>query len=466
MYASTAPGASSPRNDDGNSDKGVFISTEAQKALEADLYERSERIVPVWLCDESDRREDGIELKEQSKWREYAEHDIYPLFHYKQREPTSGGDEKYRWNDYYKANAAFADKICATYREGDIVVVHDFYLMLVPRMVRQRLPHARTVFILQTPFPTSEFVRCLHRRQELLEGMLGADVVVFQAHIYAEHFTNSCARILHASTTTGGSDADTIIIKTDKDGGGGGRSVQLAHIPTGTHIDHILERAFTPGVDEQCRLMNQTFAGKKVILGHDPMNSLSGLDKKLQAFARFLQDWPVWREKVVLLQMIAPPTLEVDGGTEEADFAARVNVLVSSINSRFGSLGHTPVQLSPLSPVQDEYFALLRQSDLALVTSVREGISTTALEFTICQRDRHGTLILSEFSGTASALDRAVVINPWHTSTVADEIHDALTASNAQKGARNEALLEQVQDMSVERWASKLFDRIEAISRE
>ncbi|KAJ6780085.1 hypothetical protein PWT90_01014 [Aphanocladium album] len=446
---SIAPDGHAKENDQSNIDKVVLISAEEQKGLETELYESRERIIPVWLYSDSGDQQDGIELRNQSKWREYAEHDLYPLFHYKQREPTGGGDERLRWNDYHKANAAFADRICETYKSGDVILVHDYYLMLVPRMVRQRLPDARIAFIFQTPFPTSEFVRCLHRRQDLLEGVLGADVAVFQAHIYAEHFANSCARILQTQNRS-----DQILH--------GGKRTQLTHIPTGINIQNVLQRAFNPAVDKACRRVQDTFAGKKIILGHDPMNSLSGLDKKLRAYERFLQDHPEWREKAVLVQMTSPAMLEA-GGHEEAEFASRVNTLVGSINSRHGSLSHTPVQLSPLPPQQDEYFALLRQSDVALITSVREGISTTALEYAICQRDRRGTLILSEFSGTAGALSRAVVINPWDVSAVAEEIYRALTAGEDEKAARHAALLRQVQDMGVERWARKLFGALDHI---
>lgn len=415
------------------------------------MYESRERIIPVWLCTDTERKENGIELKNQSRWREYAEHDLYPLFHYKQREPTGGGDERLRWNDYHKANAAFADNICKNYKPGDIILVHDYYLMLVPQMVRERLPNACIAFILQTPFPTSEFVRCLHRRQELLQGVLGADVVVFQAQLYVEHFANSCARILQTQGRP-----DQILHS--------GRTIQLAHIPTGINIQHISQLAFNPAVDRAYEVLQETFSGKKIILGHDPMNSLSGLDKKLQAYERFLHDHPEWQDRAVLVQLTSPATLEA-GGTEEAEFASRVNLLVATINSRYGSLGHTPVQLSPLPPQQDEYFALLRRSDVALTTSVREGISTTALEYAICQRDRCGTLILSEFSGTAGALSTAVVINPWDVSAVADEIYTALTATEEDKAARHEALFRQVQDMDVERWARRLFGMLDRLPK-
>ncbi|EGX88105.1 trehalose-phosphatase [Cordyceps militaris CM01] len=446
---SIAPGGHAEEKDDSSLDGAVIVTTEEQKRLETDLYQSRERIVPVWLYLNTEWKEDGIELKNQSRWREYAEHDLYPLFHYKQREPTGGGDERLRWNDYHQANEAFADKICATYKPGDVVLVHDFYLMLVPRMVRQRLPSARIALILQTPFPTSEFARCLHRRQELLEGVLGADVVVFQASLYAEHFANSCARILE---TQGGPEQ---IIHD-------GRCTQLVHIPTGINIQHISQHAFNPTVDDLCKEVQDSFSGKKIILGHDPMNSLSGLDKKLQAYERFLHNHPEWQDKVVLVQLTSPALLEV-GGTEEADFASRVNLLVGAINARYGSLGHTPVQLSPLPPQQDAYLALLRQSDVALITSVRQGISTTALEYAVCQRDARGTLVLSEFSGTAGALSAAVVINPWDVAAVADEIHKALTATREDKVVSHAALFRQVQDMAVERWARKLFGVLESI---
>jgi trehalose 6-phosphate synthase/phosphatase len=427
----------------------VFISHKDCQSLEEELYADNGKTVPVWLFRENQCTDDGIMLKDQSVWRKYAEHDLFPLFHYKQRDPTSGGGEDIRWKDYYTVNQAFADKICDNYKPGDTVLVHDYYLMLVPDMVRRRLPNAKVAFILQTPFPSSEFVRCLHRRKELLEGILGADVVAFQAEIYSHHFANSCARILNVPTT-------------DEQVEANGRRVRLMHLPTGIDIRKVSERAFTPSVDRKCEDLAQSFGGKKIILGHDPMHSLSGLDKKLQAYGRFLHDNPDWREKVVLVQVTSQGMLEVDG-TEESDFSANVSVLVSSINAKYGSLDHTPIQLAPPSQNQDEYFALLRHSDMALITSVREGISTTALEYAICQRDRHGMLIVSEFSGTASAVDEAILINPWDTAAVARQIYNALTASCERRKSSNDALFKQVQELGVDIWAKKLLGEMDAV---
>ena len=427
----------------------VFISNKDSQSLENKLYKDGGRTVPVWLFRDEQCTDDGIMLKDQSVWRKYAEHDLFPLFHYKQREPTGGGEEDIRWKDYYTVNLAFADKICETYRNGDTVLVHDYYLMLVPGMVRQRLPNVKIAFLLQTPFPSSEFIRCLHRRKEILEGILGADLVVFQADIYSQHFANSCARILNLPANYEQVEAN-------------GRRVQLMHLPTGVDIPKILKRAFTPSVDQECEELAQSFSGKKVILGHDPMHSLSGLDKKLQAYEKFLHDNPDWREKVVLVQVTSPGMLEVDG-TDESDFSANVSVLVSSINTKYGSLNHTPIQLSPQPQNQDEYFALLRHSDMALITSVREGISTTALEYAICQREKHGMLILSEFSGAAAALDEAILINPWNTSAVAREIYNALTASCEKRRSSNDAVFNEVQGLGVDIWAKKLLGKMNEV---
>ncbi|OAA58146.1 trehalose-phosphatase [Cordyceps fumosorosea ARSEF 2679] len=451
---SIAPDGHAQNNDDPNPDRVVFVSTEEQEQLETDLRQGREHIIPVWLCAATGRKENGIELQNQSRWRRYAEHDLYPLFHYKQREPTGGGDERARWNDYHFVSEAFANKICAVYKPGDTILVHDFYLMLLPGMLRQRLPSARIAFLLQTPFPTSEFVRCLPHRRELLEGVLGADLVAFQAPLYAEHFANSCARILQAR----GSGPEQVLYR--------GQRTQLAHIPTGFDIQQITQRAFHPDVDKLCEEVRDSFSGKRIILGHDPVSSLSGLDKKLLAYDRFLRDHPEWRGRVVLVQLTSPAAL-ADAGAEEADFAARISLLVGDVNARHGSLGHTPVQLSPLPPRRDEYLALLRRSDVALVTSVRQGISTTALEYAACQRDDAcGTLVLSELSGTAAgALGAAVVINPWDVATVADAIYDALTATREDRAARHEALRGQVQDMSVESWAAKLFGMLDRIPK-
>ena len=401
----------------------------------------------MWLYDEDESTGEGIHLKDQTRWRRYAEHDLYTLFHYKQHEPSDGRKERVQWVDYYRMNQKFANRIFEIYKPGDIVVVHDYYLMLLPSMLRQRIPNMYISFYLHSPFPSSEFLRCLPRRKEVLEGVLGANLIGFQSYSYSRHFLSCCTRILGFPSDTLGIDAY-------------GTRVQVGVFPIGIDAGKVEASAWVDSVTEKYNTLKNMYAGKKIIVGRDRLDSVRGVAQKLQAFERFLELYPEWREKVVLVQVSTPTIVEYEREDPENKIASRVNELVMKINGQYGSLGFSPVQHYPQYLDQDEYFALLRAGDIGLITSVRDGMNTTSLEYIMCQKDGHGPLILSEFSGTAGSLSDAIHINPWDLTDVADKIHNALTMSDERRMAMQNSLYHHVTTHNVQSWISRFIRKV------
>jgi trehalose 6-phosphate synthase/phosphatase len=427
---------------------GLWLPKEDQTKLEYALsHSKTIRTVPVWLSDEADDSEDGILLKDQSRWRRYAHHDLYTLFHYKQHEPADGRKERIQWADYYRMNQKFAKKIIEIYKPGDIVIVHDFYLMLLPSMLRQRNSNMYISFFLHSPFPSSEFLRCLPRRKEVLEGVLGANLVGFQSYSYSRHFLSCCTRILGFPSDTLGIDAY-------------GTRVQVGVFPIGIDAGKVETRAWADSVNEKYNALKKMYAGKKIIVGRDRLDSVRGVAQKLQAFERFLEMYPEWREKVVLIQVTSPTSNEAERDDDESKIATRVNELVMKINGEFGSLGFSPVQHYPQYLNQDEYFALLRAADIGLITSVRDGMNTTSLEYIVCQKQGNGPLILSEFSGTAGSLGDAIHINPWDLTGVAEKINSALTMSDKERSMMQTHLYKHVTTYNVQTWINKFIRKI------
>ncbi|RAL58878.1 hypothetical protein DID88_009298 [Monilinia fructigena] len=350
--------------------EGLFITSEDRQRLERQLaHEKHGKIVPVWLCDDADSSEDGsICLKDQSRWRRFAEHELYTLFHYKQHEPTNGRQERQSWTDYYRMNQKFADRILEIYKPGDIVMIHDYHLLLLPSMLRQRVPHMSIVFYLHIPFPSSEFLRCLPRRKELLEGVLSSNLVGLQAFSYTRHFNSCCTRILGFPSTSAGVEAY-------------GARCDVAAFPIGIDARHVEKLAFgDPAIDEKVAALKELYAGKKIIVGRDRLDSVRGVAQKLMAFERFLENYPEWREKVVLVQVTSPTSVEEEREDSGNKIAANVAELVARINGLYGSLSFSPVQHYPQYLSQEEYLALLRVADVGLITSVRDGMNTTSLD--------------------------------------------------------------------------------------
>jgi trehalose 6-phosphate synthase/phosphatase len=345
-------------------------------------------------------------------------------------------------------NTMFADRIMEIYKPGDIVVVHDHQLMLLPSLLRQRIPSIYVGFFLHIPFPSSEIYRCLTQRKELLEGVLGSNMVGFQSFSYSRHFSSCCTRVLGFESSSVGVDAY-------------GAHVALDTFPIGINAQSIYNSAFeNPVVDEKMAGILKMYAGKKIIIGRDRMNAIRGVAQKLQAFELFLEHHPEWRDKVVLIQITSTSDRNPEQEAADKKYVNKIGQLVSRINGLYGSLSHAPVQHYPQYLAKEEYLALMRVADLGLITSVRDGMNTTSLEYVVCQRDKHSPLILSEFSGTAGSLSDAIHVNPWDLHTVAESINKALLLPEDEKKRQHEKLYSHVTEHDIRDWTDKLIDRL------
>lgn len=428
---------------------GLWISKDEQSSLERQLaHDKYCKTVPVWLSDDNQAGDGSLCLKDQARWRRYAEHELYTLFHYKQHEPTDGRRETTSWADYYRMNEKFALRILELYKPGDIVLIHDYHLLLLPSMLRQRIPHIYIGFFLHIPFPSSEFLRCLPRRNEVLEGVLGANLIGFQSYSYSRHFVSCCTRILGFPSDIAGVDAY-------------GAKVTVGVFPIGIDAQHVQRLAFeNPVIDEKVIALKALYEGKKIIVGRDRLDSVRGVAQKLMAFERFLETYPEWRNKVVLIQVTSPTSVEEEKEDSGNKIANKVSELCAKINGLYGSLGFSPVQHYPQYLSQEEYLALLRSADIGLITSVRDGMNTTSLEYVVCQRDQHGPVILSEFSGTAGSLKDAIHINPWDLTGVAYQINSALTMPEEKKLAIHHSLYQSVTTHNVQNWMDHLMKKL------
>lgn len=428
---------------------GLQVTREDRHRLEAQFQSSQYgKILPVWLGENADSPDQTLLLKDQARWRRYAEREIYPLFHYKQHGPTDGRAERRWWQDYQRMNQQFADRILETYQPGDVVWIHDYHLFLLPSLLRQRIPGIYIGFFLHVPFPSSEFFRCLIRRKEVLTGVLGANMVGFQSFTYSRHFSSCCTRILRFESSSAGIDAY-------------GAHVAVDVFPIGIDVDVVRRMAYgEPNIEKTMEEIKKLYAGKKIIIGRDRLDSARGVTQKLMAFEMFLERYPEWRDKVVLIQVTSPTSVEEEKEESEAKLSSQMSHLVSTINGKYGSLSFSPVQHYPQHIPRHEYFALLRAADVGLITSVRDGMNTTSLEYIVCQHENQGPLILSEFSGTAGSLHDAIHINPWDSGGVAAAINEALTMSPEKRREQHEALYKYVTTNTVSRWSDQYVRRL------
>jgi trehalose-6-phosphate synthase len=207
-------------------------------------------------------------------------------------------------------------------------------------------------------------------------------------------------------------------------------------------------------VQEKISAIRELYAGKKIIIGRDKLDHIKGVLHKLNAFEKFLTMYPEWQNKVVLIQVTSPPQ------RDSPKLEAKISELVSRINGTFGSLEFIPVHHYHQHLDPSEYFSLLSVADMGLITSVRDGMNTTSLEYVVCQQDSQGPLILSEFTGTAGSLSAAVLVNPWDYLGVAHAIHESLSMSADERRVKHLQLLSHVTSNTVEFWARSFMNQL------
>ncbi|KAJ3102876.1 threalose-6-phosphate phosphatase [Phlyctochytrium bullatum] len=420
---------------DGKAIDASQVTAQQKDALRQELAE--DNFVPVFLDDKV----------AYGHYEGYCKTDLWPLFHYILWDTVTNGTlEARHWTDYVSMNQEIAERVIDAYHDGDIIWIHDYHLLLLPSLLRKALPRANIGFFLHTPFPSSEIFRCLPKRREILQGMLGANLVGFQTYSYARHFISSCTRVLGLESSPKGVDYK-------------GSLVSVSIFPIGIDVQRVETRRKTQSVQEKIAAIRDLYAGKKIIIGRDKLDQIKGVQHKLNAFEKFLTLYPEWQNKVVLIQVTSPPQ------RESPKLESKVSELVSRINGSFGSLEFAPVHHYHQHLDQDEYFALLSVADIGLITSVRDGMNTTSHEFVVCQHENHGPLILSEFTGTAGSLSAAMLVNPWDYLGVANAINEALLMSKEEKFNKHQQLYAHVTSHTAGFWAKSFLRELLKVCR-
>jgi trehalose 6-phosphate synthase/phosphatase len=325
--------------------------------------------------------------------------------------------------------------------------VHDYHLMLLPALLRARLPGARIGLFLHVPFPSSEVFRILPWRREVLEGALGADLVGFHTFAYMRHFA---ASLLHVEGVE--PDIDRVHLAN-------GREVRLGVFPMGVDVARFAELARDPDVLAEADAIRRDAGGRQIVLGIDRLDYTKGIPRRLEAVERLLGREPPLRERIRYLQVAVPSREAVDSYQR---FARQVEERVGHINGECGTLHSTPVHYVHRSVSARELVALYCSADVMLVTPLRDGMNLVAKEFVASRVDEDGVLVLSEFAGAAAELGEALVVNPYDVDAVARSIERALSMSIAERRARMKALRKAVTQHDINAWAESFLSQLDA----
>ncbi len=373
---------------------------------------------------------------------------LWPLFHYllDRIPPTSQ-----EWDAYRSVNERFADAAAAAWRDpSDVVWVHDYQLVLVPQMLRARIPSARIGFFLHIPFPASEVVRILPWREQVLEGMLGADLVGFHTYTYQSHFSSAALRILGIPTR-----GDCIYAD--------GREIRLGVFPIGVDARTFGALAEDPDVLRDVAAIRSEAGTEKILLGVDRLDYTKGIPRRLLAFERLLEREPQWRGKVRLVQIAVPSRDKVPSYQE---FRRQVDELVGHINGAFSTVGWTPVHYVHRSLDERRVVALYRAADVMLVTPLRDGMNLVAKEFVTCRTDEDGVLVLSEFAGAAAEMGEALQVNPYDVESMSRMFDTALRMPDEERRLRMRSLRQRIASRDVQNWAQSFVDTLGAVRPE
>ncbi|KAF1943615.1 hypothetical protein EJ02DRAFT_453091 [Clathrospora elynae] len=423
-----------------------FPTDSLNEEKKTEIYEKLEEEHEALTVFVSDKDFDG-------HYAHYCKTILWPVFHYIIPDhPKSKAFLDHSWVFYVKVNQAFADKVVKSYKRGDIIWIHDYHLCLVPQMIRQKLPDAQIGFFLHTAFPSSEVFRCLAARKELLDGMLGANLVAFQTPEYAHHFLQTCSRILSVEATEDGVQLEN-------------RFVNVWSTPIGIDPRALALAREEVEVLDWIQTMQKRYEGKKVIVARDKLDSIRGVRQKLLAFELFLNKHPEWKDKVVMIQ-VATST------TEDHELAATVSEIVTRIDAVHSTLTHNPLVFLRQDIAFSQYLALLSIADALAITSLREGMNLTCHEFVICQDGRasnkkYSPVILSEFTGSASIFDGAeLAVNPWDYNNIAEAFRVALEMTDDEKERRYSKMREQVMRHTGDFWVNNLSCHLAKVHEE
>ena len=373
---------------------------------------------------------------------------LWPLFHYF---PSLVVFKKEYFEAYLKINHLFADKIAAIYQPGDVIWVHDYQLMLLPNMIRQRIPDATIGFFLHIPFPSYEIFRLMPTdwKKVILEGLLGADLVGFHTHDYVQHFIQSAKMIVKVE-----SQFNTIYYNN--------RVVKADQFPIGIDYEKFKEASLDETVVKISTALEDKFYDQKVIFSVDRLDYTKGLESRLDGFEEFLTLYPEWKERVVFILNLIPSR---DTIPTYNDRKRQVEERVSTINGKYSTLQWQPLIYRYNHLAFDELCALYQVADVALITPLRDGMNLVAKEYIASCIDK-GVLVLSELTGAASELNEALLVNPTDTTEVANAINQALTMPLMEQRSRLSYMQRRIADYNVLRWINDFLEQLGAAKKE
>lgn len=377
----------------------------------------------------------------------YSNSTIWPLCHYFFAYIQYKAEY---WEAYRQVNTLFCEEALPFIEDDDIVWIQDYQLMLLPKKIRDKKPKVNIGYFHHIPFPSYELFRVLPEREQVLEGLLGADLIGFHTHDYMRHFISAIYRVLDLNCNL-----DEISLKD--------RIVHVDAFPMGINYEQYHRAPSLPEVKKISKRLIEELGNQTIVLSVDRLDYSKGILHRLNGFANFLENHPEYHKKVSLAMIVVPSRDAVD---RYADLKTRIDQYIGKINGMYSTLGWTPVYYFYQSFPFNELVSLYDIADIAMVTPLRDGMNLVAKEYLATKRGKPGVLILSEMAGAAIELTDAIIINPNDTQEIEAAILQALTMPKKEQRIRLNNMQKRISTQTVKKWANDFVKELLYISKQ
>ncbi|GHB81540.1 bifunctional alpha,alpha-trehalose-phosphate synthase (UDP-forming)/trehalose-phosphatase [Persicitalea jodogahamensis] len=373
---------------------------------------------------------------------------IWPLFHYF---PTIAKFETKFFEAYQEANLLFYDAMVDVIQPDDVIWIHDYQLMLLPDLIRQKFPKNKIGFFFHIPFPSFEIFRLLPSiwREAIIDGIMGADVVGFHTNDYVEYFLKAVRMVIGQGNRMHYVNLNNRLVKVDA-------------FPIS--IDY---KKFNDAFDDplviKARHDARTPLMEKVIFSVDRLDYSKGLLNRLKGYERFLEQYEEWHGRVSFVMMVVPSRDQIE---QYQQMKSEIDQTVGRIGAQYGKINWQPIIYQYRSMPFEELVGLYTASDVALITPVRDGMNLVCKEYVASRKDEQGVLILSEMAGAAAELGEALIINPTDSQDIADAINKALEMEPEDQRKRMVAMQQRLREYDVFAWTNDFFTQMIMIDQE
>ncbi|XP_073296572.1 probable alpha,alpha-trehalose-phosphate synthase [UDP-forming] 11 [Primulina huaijiensis] len=395
----------------------------------------------------------------------FCKHYLWPLFHYMlPLSPNYGvGFDKAWWRAYVSANKIFADKVMEVINpDEDYVWVHDYHLMVFPTFLRKMYHRIKLGFFLHIPFPSSEMYRTLPVREEILRALLNCDLIGFHTFDYARHFLSCCGRMLGLDyqSKRGYIGLDYF-----------GRTISIKILPIGVHMGQIQSLMALPDTTNKVRELKEKYDGKIVLLGIDDMDMFKGISLKFMALGLVLDENPIYRGRVVLVQIMNAPRSR---GEDIQEVQNEMTKIATEVNQKHGKPGYEPIVCLNGPVSSQEKVAYYAISECVVVNAIRDGMNLMPYKYTVSRQGspeldkalglhgsatpRKSVTIVSEFIGCSPSLSGAIRVNPWDINSVTEAMVSGIKMTDSEKELRHEKHYKYILSHDIAYWA-RSFDK-------